>query len=266
MISAGTHGAPNWVDLSTSDVEAAIEFYSALLGWTVTRSETPMGMYAIGAVGDVEVGGMMAQVSTEDVPPMWTVFFQVEDVDMTAARVQAAGGSVLEPAFDLPEARIAVVADPTGAMFGIIGGPRPAGVYLDQGLGTVSWVELLTRDPQGVEPFYAEVFGWKATTSLDDEMTYTAFTLDDDQVAGMMMMPDQVPDEVPAYWSVYFAVVNVEATTQRTIELGGRLIVPPMQITGGRFAVLEDPQGAVFSVLDHAGMEQPMHPLADRDA
>ena len=251
MIRADAHGAPNWVDLSTVDGEAAIAFYTTLLGWTVTRSETPMGTYAIGAVGDLEVGGIMKHVPSEGMPPTWTVFFYVEDVDTTAATVQAAGGSVLQPAVDLAAARIAVVADPTGGMFGLISGPRPAGVYLDQGPGTVSWVELLTRDPRGAEPFYVEVFGWKAETDPDGDggPTYTMFRLDDDQVAGMMMMPDEVPAEVPAYWSVYFGVEDLEATVARTTALGGSVIAPPMEAGGGRFTVLEDPQGAVFGIL-----------------
>jgi uncharacterized protein len=252
MISADTYGAPTWVDLSTSDLEAAVEFYSSSFGWTVTRSETPMGTYAIGAVGDLEVGGMMGHVPAEGMPPMWTVFLHVEDVDATARTVQAAGGSILQPAFDLPAARIAVVADPTGGMFGIISGPRPAGVYLDQGPGTVTWIELLTRDPRAAEPFYAEVFGWKAETETQGGMAYTTFTLDDDQVAGMMLMPDEVPGEVPAYWSVYFAVEDVEGTVARTTELGGSVIAPTMSADGGRFAVLEDPQGAVFSILERS--------------
>jgi uncharacterized protein len=253
MISAGTYGAPNWVDLSTSDVEGAIDFYATLLGWTVARSDTPMGMYAIGAVGDLEVAGMMQHVPAEGMPPLWTVFFYVEDVDATAATVQAAGGAVLQPAFDLPDARIAVVADPTGGMFGIISGPRPSGVYLDRGTGTVRWVELLTRDPHAVASFYAEVFGWKAETDLRSPVAYTMFTLDGDEVAGMMMMPDQVPADVPAYWSVYFAVADAGAAVARTAELGGSVVAPPMDTGEGTFAVLEDPQGAVFSILDTTG-------------
>jgi uncharacterized protein len=249
VISADTFGAPNWVDLSTSDLEGAIAFYGTLLGWTTTRSDTPMGTYAIGAAGDLEVAGMMEHVPAEGMPPVWTVFFHVEDVDTTAATAQAAGGSVLQPPFDLPDARIAVVADPTGGMFGVISGPRPAGVYLDQGSGTVCWVEVLTRDPQAAEPFYAEVFGWRTDPSLRGAEDYTIFTLDEDQVAGMMPMPDQVPAEVPAYWSVYFAVEDVDATVARAVELGGRVIAPPMEAGEGRFAVLEDAQGAVFSIL-----------------
>ena len=251
MISAGTHGAPTWMDLSTSDVEAAIAFYRDLLGWRIARHDTPMGMYAIGAIGELEVAGMMQHVPAAGMPPTWTVFLDVQDVDTTAATVQAAGGSVLQPPLDLTAARIAVVADPTGGMFGIISGPRPTGAYLDQGAGTVGWVELLTRDERGAEPFYAEVFGWKAVTDGQDEMAYTMFMLGDDPVAGMMLMPDEVPAEVPAYWSVYFVVEDLEAAVVRTTELGGSVIAPPMDAGGQRFVVLEDPQGAVFSLIEH---------------
>jgi uncharacterized protein len=252
MIDAGTHGAPNWMDLSTSDVEAAIAFYGTLFGWSIARRDTPLGMYAIGAVGELEIAGMMQHVPAPGMPPLWTVFLRVEDVDATAVAVHAAGGSVLQPAFDLPDARIAVVADPTGGMFGIISGPRPEGVYLDQGPGTVAWVELLTRDPRAAEPFYAEVFGWKTQESeADSEMGYTMFLLDDDPVAGLMLMPAEIPAEVPAYWSVYFAVEDLEAGVARTTELGGSVIAPPMAAGDERFVVLEDPQGAVFGLLEH---------------
>lgn len=253
MLAANTHGAPTWLDLSTSDVEAAVGFYTGLLGWTVTRSPSPFGTYAIGAVGEVEVGGMMEPVPVEGMPAVWTVFFAVTDVDATVAAIQAIGGAVLQPAFDLPDARIAVVADPTGAMLGLINGDRAEGRYLDRGPGTVRWVELLTRDLAAAEAFYAEVFGWKAETSQREGSSYTVFTLDGDEVAGMMLMPAEVPAEVPAYWSAYYLVDDAAATAARATELGGTVVVAPTAVDGDRFAILEDPQGAVFGVLQPAG-------------
>lgn len=259
MSDPRTHGTPAWMDLSTSDVEAAIGFYTALLGWTVTRAQTPMGLYAIGAVGELEVGGMMEPVPVEGMPAFWTVFFTVDDVDATVAAVEAAGGTVLEPAFDLPDARIAVVADPTGATFGLIRGLRADGAYLDQGPGTVRWVELLTRDLAAAETFYAQLFGWKATTDGGDDEGggYTIFSLDDAELTGMMLMPEQVPAEVPAYWSAYFAVGDVAASVARSAELGGSVVVAPMEVDGDRFAVLEDPQGAVFGLLQPSSSPTP---------
>lgn len=252
MITARTPGAPSWVDLSTSDVEAAIAFYAALLGWHVERSETPMGMYAIGAVGELQVAGMMAAESGTDAPPAWTVFFTVADVDVALAAVQAAGGAVLQPGFDLPDGRIGVAADPTGGMFGVGSGPMPADPYLDQGIGTVRWVELLTRDPRAAAEFYRDVFRWTTDIPPTGGPEYTTFRLDGDQVAGMMRMPDAVPTAVSAFWSVYFTVDDTDAVARQTTELGGVVTVPPADSEGGRFAVLEDPQGAVFSVLANA--------------
>jgi len=252
MIGANTHGAPTWLDLSTSDVEATVDFYSGLLGWTVTRRPSPFGTYAIGAIGEVEVGGMMEPVPVEGMPAVWTVFFAVSDVDASVATIQRIGGSVLQPAFDLTDARIAVVADPTGAMLGLLSGTPAQSHYLDQRPGTMRWVELLTRDPAAAETFYAEVFGWKAETSEGEGTSYTIFTLDGDAVAGMMLMPAEVPAEVPAYWSAYYLVDDAAATAARATELGGTVIVAPTEIDGDRFAILEDPQGAVFGVLQPA--------------
>ena len=250
MIASGTYGTPNWVELVTPDVEAAIAFYGPLLGWSITRGGTAEGTYATATVGDLDVAGMLEHVPTQGVPPTWTVFLHVEDVDETAEVVRAAGGAVLRPVADLPAARVGVVTDPTGGTFGIGGGRGPAGTYLDQGAGTVSWIELLTRDPRTAEPFYATVFGWRADTDPQGEVAYTVFSLDDEPVAGMMMMPDEVPAEVPAYWFVYFAVYDLEAAVARTLELGGGVIAPPMGAGEGRFVVLEDAQGAVFGLLE----------------
>ena len=120
-----------WIDLSTPDVEAAARFYRQLLGWSdVEVSSTPMGDDDIGKVGDRQVGGMMGQgPELAGTPPMWTVFVYNDDVDATAARVADARGTVLTPPFDIPEARIAVIADPAGAVFALFGGPEIEGEF-----------------------------------------------------------------------------------------------------------------------------------------
>lgn len=255
MIDAGTYGAMNWVDLSTPDIAAAAEFYSMLLGWTVETSTTPMGEYFVGKVGDREVAGMMQQSpEIAGSPPTWTVFCYVEHIEETLAKVGNAGGLVLQPAFDIPgDARVAVVADPTGAMFALIAGPRPEGPYLSEDPGFVSWVELLTRDPAAAQGFYGAVFDWKALTEQYGPTEYTSFQLDEENVAGMMMMPDEVPAEAPAHWSIYFGVTDCAAVEQKAVELGGRVLVPTKDIEMGRFAVLADPQGATFNLMEYGG-------------
>jgi hypothetical protein len=250
MIDASTYGAPNWVDLSTPDIKTATQFYRDLLGWTITPESSPMGDYYMGSIDGHQVGGMMqAGPDQEGLPAIWTVFFHVQDVDATVERVLAAGGRVLEPPFDLPAARVAIAADPIGAMFGIISGDAAAGPWLTDEPGSVCWVELMSRDPAAAETFYAAVFDWKAETQEADHWFYTTFLRDGDPVAGMMLMPDMVPAEAPSYWGAYFAVADCKATEELAVSLGATVDVPTMPIEPGSFAVLTDPTGAMFQIM-----------------
>lgn len=254
MIDAGTHGAVNWVDLSTPDVGAATDFYGRLLGWTIERSQTPMGEYFIGSVNERQTAGMMAQGPEQrGMPAVWTTFLFVDGIEDTLVGVEKAGGRVLQPAFDIPgDARVAVIADPTGATLGLIAGPKPEGAYLSGEFGAVCWVELLTRDPEAAERFYNEVFGWKAVTEVAGGTAYTMFKLNDEDVAGMMMMPGEVPAEAPAQWSVYFAVADCVVIEKKAAELGGQVLRATASIEMGKFAVLADPLGATFQVMEFA--------------
>ncbi len=256
-MDAGAYGAPTWVDLSTPDVEVAMRFYRDLLGWTFERHDTPMtpgGAYYVAKAGEAEVGGMMTAGPEQHDTPMWTVFFNVADVDETVGTIAQAGGAVLEPPFDIPDARIAVVADPTGGMFALSTGLEPTGAWLSGTPGSVCWVELLTRDPAAAESFYATVFGWKADTEDVEGTRYTTFTLHDELVAGAMLMPDEMPAEAPeAFWSFYFAVGDCEAAEQRAAALGGTIVRPTAEIgTGDAFAVVSDPTGATFQLMKPA--------------
>ena len=253
MINAGTHGAVTWTDLSTPDVTAAVEFYRQLLDWTdVEVSPTPSGDYYIGKVGDHQVGGLMGQgPELAGTPAMWTVFVYVDDVDATAAKVAGAGGAVLTPPFDIPDARIAVIADPAGAVFGLFGGPQIEGEFYSREVGRVCWVELMSRDPGAVEGFYTDLFGWKAVTEMAEGNPYTTFMLGEEMVAGMMMMPDAVPAEVPSYWSAYFTVADCAAAEKKVVELGGEVYLPTMTVEMGKFASFADPQGATFNVMEY---------------
>jgi predicted enzyme related to lactoylglutathione lyase len=256
MITASTLNVPNWVDLSTPHVSGAITFYTQLLGWTFELTSTPMGEYHVAKLGEREVGGLMAQAPEQSgTQPTWTMFIHVADVDEMTARAEAVGAAVLAEPFDIPDGRVAVVADPTGAMFALIANPSmpPDGAWFGTEPGAVCWVELLTRDPVRAERFYADAFGWKAETQVHGETSYTTFLLDGDPLGGMMMMPTQVPTEAPSHWSAYFAVEDCAATEARCVELGGRVLRPTTEIEMGEFAVLEDPDGAPFNVMEYAG-------------
>jgi uncharacterized protein len=245
-------GAVRWADLSTPDVEAATRFYAELFGWSIEPHPSPFGPYYIGTAGRAEVAGMMQQDPDQpDLAPAWTVFVEVADVDDCLAAVERAGGAVLEPAFDLPDARIAVVRDPTGAVLGLIAGQAAEGSWLTDAPGSVCWTELLTRDPATAERFYVTVFGWEADTTEHDGSRYTTFLLDGEAVAGMMAMPVEVPAAAPASWGPYFSVPDCEAAERRAEALGGLVLRPTTDLGGQRFAVLADPTGATFQVLEH---------------
>jgi uncharacterized protein len=246
-----TAAVPDWVDLSTPDVEAAARFYGELLGWRIEANDSPVGEYHIGEVGGREVGGMMASAPEQDVPPAWTVLFRVADVDTAVDAAEAAGGVVLEPAFDLPDSRIAILADPSGAVFGVVRHPDRPGPWLSTAPGAVCWVELLTRDHDAAVDFYTRVFGWESTTEIYGYVSYTVFRADGADTAGAMAMPDEVPAEAPSSWSVSFAVADCTAAAQRAEELGGLVAKPPTPVGEGHFAVIADPQGATFQLMDH---------------
>ncbi len=254
MDATAANGLPCWVDLSTADISAAEAFYRRLFDWTVATNQTPMGEYLIGSVGDREVGGMMAQSpETAGSPSVWTTFFFVDDIEATLAEITSAGGSVLAPPFEIPDgARVSVVSDPSGAMFALFSEGTVPGRYFSMVVGAVSWVELMTRRPAEAHAFYHQVFGWEAATDDAGGVPYTVFSLGDTLVGGMIETPAHLPDDVPDTWSVYFTVADCQASVDHAAEMGAQVILPPTQSPMGPFAVLADPQGAMFQVMEFA--------------
>ena len=244
-------GTVVWVDLSTTDIDQSIHFYERLFGWHYDEHDTAKGTYVVARVDAGEVGRMMAQ-SPEDtdavIPPSWTVVVGDDHLEPTLARTRELGGSVLEPPISIPGgARIAVIADPTGATLALMQSPPSERGMAWGGAGTVSWVECLSRDPAAARGFYEKLFGWKGEEGTGG---YVVFHLDDERVAGLMGMPVSVPAEVPSHWLVYFTVVDADATCARAGTHGGTVLEPIHDIEEGRFAVLADPAGAVFAVFE----------------
>lgn len=256
MITADTNNAPDWVDLATPDVEGAVDFYSTLLDWDIEKTPTPLGDYYIAKQHGHQVAGLMGQTDEmAGTPPMWTMYVNVDAVDETAPKVEPAEGKILSGPFDIPDGRVAVISDPTGAIFGIISTPLPHSDkrWFSVEGGAVCWVELLTRDPSKAEDFYKTVFGWDAVTSDAGGTAYTTYSLDGDQVAGMMLMPAEVPAGAPSHWMVYFAVDDCVAAEKRAEDLGGRVLRSTAEIEVGKFAVLEDPQSTSFQIMEVSG-------------
>ncbi|HWG99239.1 MAG TPA: VOC family protein [Pilimelia sp.] len=244
-------GTPNWVDLATPDLESATSFYGGLFGWTAQVSEDPAaGGYTIFHKDGLPVAGAGPKYD-EAQPTFWSTYIATADADATAAAVERAGGKVLMAPFDvLDQGRMAVLLDPAGAAFSVWQPGAMPGAGLFNVPGALCWNELTTRDPDGAKRFYPAVFGWTAKDNAYGDVTYTEWQLGDRSVAGMMpMVGDAWPADLPPHWMIYFAVADADIAAARAVELGGSAPVPPTDTPQGRFAVLNDPQGAHFSVI-----------------
>jgi uncharacterized protein len=248
-------GTPSWVDLQTTDQQAAKSFYSGLFGWTYDDQPMPQGaVYSMAQMGEENVAAIAPQppeMAAQGVPPMWNTYIAVDSVDDCAAKVGAAGGQIAMPAFDIMDAgRMAFVLDPGGAAVGLWQAGRHIGASLVNEPGTVIWNELITADPAGSTGFYQQVAGMTTSDMEMEGQKYTVFETGEKQVGGTT--PPQMPG-TPNHWHVYFATSDADAAAARATELGGSVLVPPFDTPVGRIAVLRDPQGATFSILQPAG-------------
>ena len=246
-------GTITWVDLSTPDIERAKRFYRELLGWELNTQSTAMGDYVVASVDGRETAGMMAQSpEASGQPPVWTVFVLVDDMKAALDRVAAEGGTVAQEPFEIPGgARVAVASDRSGAMFALIsGGPEPGHPYLAPSPGAVCWVELMTGEVEAAKEFYEAVFGWRTETDRTGPTPYTVCRLDGNEVAGILGRTANYPEDAPDSWSAYFAVADCSEAAARAVELGGSVILPATPTPAGPFAVLADPSGAAFQVME----------------
>ena len=241
-------GVPAWADLATNDVDAAKDFYSSLFGWTYTEPESAdMPYWMAHQKGHAAAGIGPAP----DGRSVWNTHFWVDDADSAADRITAAGGQLLMPVTDiLDHGRLAVAADPAGAVFGIwqAGSHRGAGIVNEH--GTLNWNELTSDALDEVIPFYTEVFGHVPETTEGANGPYTTLAVADRAVAGAM--PPPVP-EIPNHWGLYFAVDDAAATIERAGSMGGTLVFGPMDITDvGILFGIKDPTGATFNGIELA--------------
>jgi predicted enzyme related to lactoylglutathione lyase len=251
-VATFTPGAPVWVDVSTSDLEGAKAFYSRLFGWEPHVTEDPQaGGYTMFTLNGKQVAAA-SPTQSADQPTAWMVYFGTEDADATARRVEEAGGKVVAPPFDvLAAGRMAVFQDPTGAVFTVWQAGEHAGAEVVQEPSAFAWTELSTRGIDQAKAFYRRVFGWDDKTSPmgEGQPPYTEWQLGGKSIGGGMEMTPDMPAQMPPFWLNYFSAADVDATASRAAELGGQVMMPPSDFPGGRFAVLQDPQGAAFGVL-----------------
>jgi uncharacterized protein len=264
-------GVPCWVDTSQPDPEAAVAFYGGLFGWDFEDTTPPgaAGKYFVARLhgGDVAAVGSLPA----DAPPVpaWNTYVWVEDADAAAAQTLAAGGRVVADPFDVGDAgRMALLTDPEGAAFRVWQAGKHRGAQIVNVPGSLNFNGLNTRDASGAKAFYGSLFGWEVLgpgagaemwrlpgygdfleqrdPDLRKRMAESGGPAGfEDVVAALQPIADDQPD-VPPHWGVTFAVDDADATAARATELGGRVIVPPLDAPWVRMTVIADPQGATF--------------------
>lgn len=253
--SVSAQGCFVWFELLTTDVPAAIAFYSKVIGWETEKwAGAEAHAYTMWKVpGHTTIGGVMdlpEAARAMGTPSHWMGNLHVTDVNAAVAVVEAEGGQVYQKPFDIPGiGRVAIVADPTGAGLALYQAegeaPGHAGPTVP---GEVAWSELMTADPEAALAFYSKIVPWQKYEGIDMGPTgiYQTFG-PTEAIGGMMKKPEQMPVSA---WSYVIHVADLDQAIATAVEQGGVLCYGPMPVPGGsRVASLLDPQGAMFSLL-----------------
>jgi predicted enzyme related to lactoylglutathione lyase len=280
-------GVPCWIDTSQPDPAAAAAFYTGLFGWEC-ENVMPDGTYLMGRIRGADVAAVSQLQDGAPPAARWNTYIQVDSADDSAGKVTAAGGTVLQGPFDVPQAgRMAVCADPEGAVFMLWQPGEHRGARVVNEHGALNFNTLRTRDPERAAEFYGAVFGWQTLTLIGGALMWTLPGYGDhleeatpglrEQMAGMgapagfadvVAALDPIGDEphVDAHWSVTFGVDDADAAAARAAELGGRVLAPPFDAPWVRMTVIADPAGATFNasqfVLENRDLAPPKAPAA----
>ncbi len=247
-------GTPIWYELLTPEPDASKRFYDDVIGWTIETRPSGEMDYRMIDTGDGLVGGVMRltdEMRQGGARPTWLFYIGVEDVDATVARVEAAGGGVLMPAWDIPDVgRMAFVADPQGLPFYVMRGASDDGsaAWDRTGMGKCNWNELNTPDQAAAHDFYATMFGWRYPDRMPmGDMGDYIFVEAAGETIGATM-PGR-PDGPPPGWLFYFRAPDIDAAVERVRRGGGTVHMGPQEVPGGdRVIVAGDPHGVVFGV------------------
>ena len=253
-------GIFSWVDLASSDVAAAKAFYQGLFGWEsedmfMPTDDGPVYIYTMFTLHGKNVAGLgplPAEMQAQGVPSNWTSYVNHSDVDGIAEKISANGGTVIVPAMDVMDSgRMLMAMDPAGAPFGVWQPRNHIGAQVVNMPGALVWNELQSRAAQEMKAFYGAVFDWGAD---EDGNGYIMYKVGERVQAGSMLMDENWDESIPNNWAVYFMVEDLEAAAQQAAALGATIVVPPTPAGEmGRFAVVSDPTGGIFTIMQFSG-------------
>ena len=248
-------GAPTWIDLATSDVERAREFYATVFGWSFEEPGPDYGGYVNASLDGHLVAGLMPKHPEHHGPDTWTTYLHTADIDATLAEGTKAGGTNCGGVMDIPaKGRMAVVTDPAGGFVGLWEPSGHPGFQLIEEPGAPAYFQLTARDYRGALDFYQRVFGWQLETAADtDDFRYTTAMFDGVALLGVMDGAALLPEGAPSEWTCFLSAEDVDKTIELVVEHGGSVVRAAEDTPYGRLAAVTDPTGAGFNLTSWQG-------------
>jgi hypothetical protein len=263
------HGDFCWTEVASTDREGCKPFYEKVFGWEFQESANGGGEMVYlehnlpGGMPQGALYQMAPEMYGDNPPPSHFMnYVTVDDCDATVAQATELGATINFGPYDIPNVgRMAAVADPTGAHFSII---KLSENYPDEAAGknpphgTICWYEHTSKDRAAAMDFYQKLFGWEFKISANPHTEYHYITANGQETGGVIQMDANWGDgweNIPAHWMTYIAVDNCDAACENIKANGGNVCVPAFDIPNtGRIAVVNDPAGANFSVIQLAKM------------
>jgi uncharacterized protein len=243
-------GAPTWIDLLTSDLDRAKDFYGTLFGWTFESAGPEYGGYVTASKDGRPVAGLMGNDPQFRAPDGWTTYLHSADITATLAAATAAGGSTCgEPMEIKDRGRMATLTDPAGAFFGLWQPNGHNGFEVVNETGAPVWHQLTTREFTRAVDFYTQVFGWQIQVESDTpEFRYSNAIFDGEPLLGVMDGSAFLPEGEPSTWTIFLGVDDVDKTVELITEHGGSVVRGAEDTPYGRLAAVTDPTGAGFNL------------------
>lgn len=251
-------GVPCWTDLSSPDITAATDFYSAVLGWEFDTPAEEYGGYVIATrTGQAVAGIGPLQPGAH---PAWTLYFASDDADTTSAEVRRQGGSIIVEPGDVGEmGRMFIAADPTGAAFGVWQAGTHIGASLVNEPGGLTWEDLRSPEPDAARSFYTGVFGYRTDPIEMAGPDYMTFALANES-APLGGIGGMFGQDAPPHWMVYFGVADAAESAAAAERHGGAVTMQLAETPYGPMAGLTDPSGAALTIVQVS----PDQPRPDR--